>query len=118
MPRFARGVWWAGHGQLFLGAGLGVLGPALFAAGLLLPGSGSAAFAGLLLFAMAVPFACSGLLLRRFAPYLAKEESSLFFRVLELALVVLSIAVLSIAFVFVNVFVLLWIGYAWSIAAG
>lgn len=114
-PRFAGTVWWAGHAQLFVAAGFAVLGPLLFAVGLLVSGWGGAVGTGVLLFAMAPPFACSGLMLRRFAPHLAADRSSLFFRVLELALVVLAIAVLSIAFVFVDMFLLIFLGYGFTV---
>ncbi|RDV46781.1 hypothetical protein DOE76_01725 [Leifsonia sp. ku-ls] len=117
MGRFARGVWWAGHGQLFIGLALAVLGPVLFVAALLHPAVGGAAYTGVLLFAMAAPFACSGLLLRRFAPHLERDGSALFFRVIELAAVVLAIAVLSIAFVWVDMLVLILLSYGWMLGA-
>lgn len=117
MTRFSRAVWWAGHGQLFIGLGLAVLGPVLFALAQLRMGSGGAAYTGVLLLAMAAPFCCSGLLLRRFAPYLDQDGNALFFRVIELIAVVLSIAVLSIAFVFVDMFVLILLSWAWVLGA-
>jgi hypothetical protein len=117
LDRFARAVWWAGHGQLFIGLGLAVLGPALFVLALLVPAAGRAGFTGMLLFPMAAPFACSGLMLRRYAAHLGRDRNALFFRAIELAVVVLSIAVLSIAFVYVDMLVLILLGYGWTLGA-
>lgn len=117
LGRLARGVWWAGHGQLFIGLGLAVLGPVMFALGQLGIGSGGAAYTGVLLFAMAAPFCCSGLMLRRFAPHLDRGGNALFFQVIELIAVVLFIAVLSIAFVFVDMFVLTLLSWTWVLGA-
>ncbi|NUU07600.1 hypothetical protein [Leifsonia sp. C5G2] len=117
LGRLARAVWWAGHGQLFIGLGLAVLGPALFGLAQLRIGAGGAAYTGVLLVAMAAPFCCSGLMLRRFAPHLDSGGNALFFRVIELIAVVLFIAVLSIAFVFVDMFVLILLSWAWVLGA-
>jgi len=117
MPPFARRVWWAGHGQLFVGAALAVLGPLLFGLGVAVP-TGATAGTGVLLFAMAAPFACSGLMLRRYGIQLAGDSNGLFFRVVELALVVLGIAVLSIAFVWVDMLLLILVPYAWMLGTG
>lgn len=104
---FPRAVWWAGHAQLFIGFALLLLGPALFAIALNAPSIGRLAGAGWLMFAMAAPFACSGLMLRRFSLRLGEEIGPLWRRIVELALVVAGIAGLSIAFVFVDMFALI-----------
>ncbi|MDR6613533.1 hypothetical protein [Leifsonia sp. 1010] len=107
MPPFARTVWWAGHGQLFLAAAFALLGPVGLA---LVPNREIAAFVappGYLLTAMAAPLACSGLMLRRFSLELAKDSTSLAWRIVELAFVVLLIAALSIAFVWLDMVILI-----------
>ena len=59
----------------------------------------------------------SARVLRRFAPHLDHGGSALFFRVVELTAVVLAIAVLSIAFVYVDMLVLILLSYAWLVGA-
>ncbi len=81
-----------------------VLGPLLFAIALNAPQVGQLAGVGWLMFAMAAPFACSGMMLRRFSLRLAEAAGPLWRQIIELALVVAGIAGLSIGFVLVNMF--------------
>ncbi|MGH1548379.1 hypothetical protein ACRAWB_04035 [Leifsonia poae] len=107
MPRFARRVWWAGHVQLFVAAAVVPASVAVWAVGLATPELSAFTFYAVLGLAMVAPFVCSGLMLRSFAGDLALDSTSTWFRVFQLVLVVLGIAVTSIGFVFFDVFVLL-----------
>ncbi|WP_158867259.1 hypothetical protein [Leifsonia sp. AG29] len=98
LQNFPRAIWWAGHGQLFIGAAFAVTGIIL-----LFCGDGRWQW-GLLLIAMALPFATSGRMLRaqalRQATLTGRSWSA---RIAELIVVVLGIATLSIAFVAIDV---------------
>ncbi len=112
MQRFPRAVWWAGHGQLFIGLALLVLGPVTFVVGYNVPGASSLTFVGLLMFAMAAPFAVSGRLLRAQALRLARSTHELWLKIVELAVAGLGIALLAFVFVFIDVFVLILLEYS------
>ena len=107
MPRFARRVWWAGHGQLFVGAGVLAASVVVWAVGLTDHDLRALTFYAIIGLAMVAPFICSGLMLRSFAGDLAHDSTSTLYRVFQLALVVAGIAVTSFGFVFFSVFVLL-----------
>ncbi|MFF1572487.1 hypothetical protein ACFVWR_07035 [Leifsonia sp. NPDC058292] len=109
MPPLSRSVWWAGHSQLFIGSILAIVGPVLLVLDLQPEVLRFLGPTGLLLIAMAAPFACSGLMLRRFATELGRDTTSVAFRIFQLVIVVLSIAALSIAFVFLDMLVLILI---------
>jgi hypothetical protein len=106
MVGFPRGVWWTGHSQLFIGLALLVLGPVTFVVGFFTAGLSLVPFTGLLMLAMAAPFAVSGLLLRAYASRVSRSRHALWLRIAELAGVVVGIAILAFAFVFVDVAIL------------
>ncbi|MGN6426294.1 MAG: hypothetical protein ACTHMF_05700 [Leifsonia sp.] len=109
LTRFARGVWWTGHAQLFVSAALWVIGPVSFALAWLpynaLTGAfGVTAWLGT---AMALPSATSGMMLRAYAVRWASREGPLFERSIELAVAVMLIALISIGFVWLLALVLI-----------
>ncbi|MGH1522823.1 hypothetical protein ACRAWC_01515 [Leifsonia sp. L25] len=107
LPRFPKVVWWAGHAQLFIGVAAAVVGLVL-----LFGGDGPWQW-GLLLVSTALPFATSGMMLRAQGLRQATLTSrSWAVRIAELAAVVLGVAVLSIVFVIVDVWVLFF-AFGW-----
>ena len=103
LPRFPRAIWWAGHGQLFIG-------PAVAAAGLVMALATKELYGiGLLLISMGLPFVTSGMMLRAHGVRQGRLTGRNWFgRVAELILVVVLIAALSVVFVVVIVFILMW----------
>lgn len=120
LDRFQRGVWWAGHGQLFIAAGLPLVGVILF--GLMLVDPSLATF-GTLALAMIVPFWYSGRMLRGSAAIIPAHHGRLgafdwFERITVLAISVLFIAFLAIAGVVVQIFAIVMIMSTWSSFTG
>lgn len=109
---FERSVWWAGQAQLFIAAVLAVVGPVCLVAFLAFSTSGGGALStwtgvvGWLGSAMALPFASSGKLLRGYGTAMPGANRALPDRIVELVLVVVGIAALSIVFVVVLAFLL------------
>lgn len=102
--RLSRGVWWVGQAQLFIAVTLGVFGPVSLAAAFLDSNLGVIGWLGT---AMALPFAISGRMLRAYGAEMGKSTQAVGWQVLELTAVVIVIAVLAIALVFVCAFALI-----------
>lgn len=104
--RFQRGVWWTGHGQLFIALAFAIVGPALMigyqVAEQFLHFHDWAFVWGLFLSGMAAPFLMSGVMLRSYAKHARRLD-----RALWLAGTILGIAVLAIIATFVSILVLL-----------
>jgi hypothetical protein len=101
LPGFAKAVWWAGHGQIFIAVFLAVVAPVvLVVSQYTVPVSGVGTVAGGLGTAMALPFATSGAMLRSYAGTSAARADNSALRILWLTLIVLLIAAVSIVFTF------------------
>ncbi|GAA1940993.1 hypothetical protein [Agromyces allii] len=108
--RFLRGVWWTGHGQLFIAAGLPVIAVIFVGVGVGFANR-EMTWCGVFALAMAVPFWYSGMLLRGTAGFLPPGPGRLNVfqwveRVVVLAIVVLTIAFIAIVGVIFAVFVI------------
>ena len=123
MDRFARGVWWAGHGQLYLAVALAIVGPFILFTSIWRTGWG---WLGLAALALSWPFALSGVLLRKVSAIFTGSQYSRYNAygywsngITLLILAVIGIAALAFAGVFVNVYVLImiWATFGSSLAA-
>lgn len=105
--RFQRGVWWAGHAQLYIAWVFAVVGPAMFITSQLaaefLTFYGSLAMVSVLFIGAAAPFWLSGRLLRWYAQVADGRH-----RVIWLTGAILAIAVVSIIATFVCIFVFMF----------
>ncbi|GAA1965089.1 hypothetical protein [Agromyces allii] len=116
LDRFLRGVWWTGHAQLFVAAGLPVVGFLLLALG---RWDLAYLWFGTFALAMAIPFLYSGLLLRASVGTFPQGGEALrgrslqFGRIARLVVDVVFIAMLAIAGVGAQLSVVILITY-WS----
>jgi|GEM_PF-1319240 len=117
--RLARGIWWAGHVQLFISLALLVGCGAIVMVGAVRGEQGlSLSVLGV---AMAAPFAASGRMLRASSSWRlywgSTDRRNWASRVLALAATVAGIAVLSIIATTVIAYLLLIFGWSWSWSA-
>ncbi|KQM82058.1 hypothetical protein [Agromyces sp. Leaf222] len=120
LDRFQRGVWWAGHGQLFIAVGLPIVALILFCLTFV---DSSLPMFGTLALAMVVPFWYSGRMLRGSAGLLPTHEGRVgafdwLERITVLTISVLFIAFLAIAGVVAQVYVVILVLSTWSSFAG
>ncbi|RXZ48322.1 hypothetical protein [Agromyces binzhouensis] len=114
--RLARGIWWAGHVQLFIALGLLIVCGAIVVVGIARNDQGlSLSVLGL---AMAGPFAASGVMLRAssgWRRYWGRTDRRNWApRVLVLAATVVGIAIVSIVATIVIAYLLLVFVWSWS----
>lgn len=116
MDRFARGVWWAGHAQLYIAAALAIVGPFVLLGWIW---RSDWAWLGLAALALSWPFALSGVLLRKVSGIFTGSQYSRYNAygywsnsITLLVLAVIGIAALAFAGVFVNVYIVIMI---WSV---
>lgn len=118
LTRFARGVWWTGHAQLFISVTLLVIGPVCLMLWFLPPTVLTAwsAAVGMLGTAMALPFAVSGRLLRAYGAAMVQNPDSRARETVQLAIAIAGIALLAILLVIVCMLLLILVlAAAWSV---